>query len=422
MSELRQRTNAANSSIYEPDSALSSSTSQNDSKTETTDAPKMSNAVIRTLSGTLIIMLVGTCFYSGPTWIVLMIVSCQIVSFKEIIDIGYRIYKIYELPRFRTLTWYALVTMNYYFYGELIQEHLGVFKRSEMMQFFLDKHKLISYGMTIFGFGMFISSLRKGFYAKQFFFFGWTLVSLMIIVASSHCIIMNIMNGIIWLVLPSIFVAMNDIMAYFVGKFWPFGKKHPLTQLSPKKTWEGFIGGAICTMTTAWFMGSIFSKQPYLICPVEVDEQLGFVVRTDCTQDTIYDVVDMLTLPPFLQSLTGRTVLKMRMFQFHCFWIAAFASICAPWGGFFASGLKRAFKIKDFGDIIPGHGGFLDRFDCHLAISGFVWVYITTFIRKPTVGKVLGMYARLPEDDKLSLVSHIISNMDESQLGALKGF
>ena len=44
--------------------------------------------------------------------------------------------------------------------------------------------------------------------------------------------------------------------------------------------------------------------------------------------------------------------------------LATFASLIAPFGGFFASGLKRAFKIKDFGDSIPGHGGMTDRMDC----------------------------------------------------------
>lgn len=48
----------------------------------------------------------------------------------------------------------------------------------------------------------------------------------------------------------------------------------------------------------------------------------------------------------------------------HAFAISAFASLIAPFGGFFASGVKRAFKIKDFGDSIPGHGGLTDRFDC----------------------------------------------------------
>ena len=49
----------------------------------------------------------------------------------------------------------------------------------------------------------------------------------------------------------------------------------------------------------------------------------------------------------------------MRPFQFHIAAMAVFASIIAPFGGFFASGFKRAFKIKDFGDMIPGHGGLM---------------------------------------------------------------
>lgn len=46
-----------------------------------------------------------------------------------------------------------------------------------------------------------------------------------------------------------------------------------------------------------------------------------------------------------------------------------FASFIAPFGGFFASGFKRGFKIKDFGDSIPGHGGVTDRFDCQVGAS-----------------------------------------------------
>jgi CDP-diglyceride synthetase len=56
--------------------------------------------------------------------------------------------------------------------------------------------------------------------------------------------------------------------------------------------------------------------------------------------------------------------------QVHAVVLAMFASIIAPFGGFFASGFKRGLKIKDFGDSIPGHGGMTDRMDCQVGNSG----------------------------------------------------
>lgn len=44
--------------------------------------------------------------------------------------------------------------------------------------------------------------------------------------------------------------------------------------------------------------------------------------------------------------------------------MSIFASLIGPFGGFFASGMKRALNIKDFANIIPGHGGMTDRMDC----------------------------------------------------------
>jgi len=48
----------------------------------------------------------------------------------------------------------------------------------------------------------------------------------------------------------------------------------------------------------------------------------------------------------------------------------------SPFAGFLASGVKRAIKIKDFGNFIPGHGGFLDRFDCILMMGFFSGVLL----------------------------------------------
>jgi len=57
-----------------------------------------------------------------------------------------------------------------------------------------------------------------------------------------------------------------------------------------------------------------------------------------------------------------------------------FAAIIAPFAGFFASGLKRAYKIKDFSDTLPGHGGLTDRMDCISLTGMFSMVLISTVI------------------------------------------
>jgi Cytidylyltransferase family len=54
--------------------------------------------------------------------------------------------------------------------------------------------------------------------------------------------------------------------------------------------------------------------------------------------------------------------------------LSLFASVIAPFGGFFASGFKRGFKIKDFGNSIPGHGGMTDRMDCQVSFDSCMTV------------------------------------------------
>ena len=65
-----------------------------------------------------------------------------------------------------------------------------------------------------------------------------------------------------------------------------------------------------------------------------------------------------------LQGGNMDTTISYAPYQLHLLLLACFASLVAPFGGFFASGFKRAFNIKDFGHSIPGHGGMTDRMDC----------------------------------------------------------
>jgi phosphatidate cytidylyltransferase len=77
--------------------------------------------------------------------------------------------------------------------------------------------------------------------------------------------------------------------------------------------------------------------------------------------------------------------------QFHMLAFATFASLIAPFGGFFASGLKRTFKVKDFGESIPGHGGITDRMDCQFIMGFFAFMYYQSFVatHHASVGSVL---------------------------------
>ena len=77
--------------------------------------------------------------------------------------------------------------------------------------------------------------------------------------------------------------------------------------------------------------------------------------------------------------------------QMHILVFASFASLIAPFGGFFASGLKRTFKIKDFGESIPGHGGITDRMDCQFIMGFFAFMYYQSFIavHQASVGGVI---------------------------------
>lgn len=100
----------------------------------------------------------------------------------------------------------------------------------------------------------------------------------------------------------------------------------------------------------------------------------------------------------------------MAPMQVHVFVFGTFASLIAPFGGFFASGLKRTFKIKDFGDSIPGHGGITDRMDCQFIMGFFAYMYYHSFIAvyKVSLGGVIEMaITGLSPEEQMELVKGI---------------
>jgi len=137
-------------------------------------------------------------------------------------------------------------------------------------------------------------------------------------------------------------VMMNDIGAYFVGIL--FGKHKMNPRISPKKTWEGFVGGIAISA----------------LCSV------GFALA---------------------MTLTGRPLLPgLRLNNFYWVVLIAFVMpLAGDVGDFVFSAIKRNEGVKDFSNLLPGHGGFLDRLDSLLFAGGSIAVMIA-FIDFVTMG------------------------------------
>ncbi len=170
-------------------------------------------------------------------------------------------------------------------------------------------------------------------------FFGLVYISV------SWALLLNIRSGAMWLphngddtfsnistllakisgyVVPLIIIGsiwVNDTMAYIVGSL--IGKT-PLSSISPKKTWEGTMGGIILAVVVMGALG--YWSQP----------SSAWLWAS----------------------------------------IAAIASITGTAGDLLESKLKRLANVKDSGNFMPGHGGFLDRFDSLLLATPFVWLFL----------------------------------------------
>lgn len=118
----------------------------------------------------------------------------------------------------------------------------------------------------------------------------------------------------------------NDTGAYLTGML--FGRHKLMERISPKKTWEGFIGGLIIASVAAWFLS----------------DWLGVV-------DKIHWVI-----------------------------ISLIISVAGTYGDLVESMLKRSTGVKDSGTIMPGHGGFLDRFDSAILSFPLVYLFISLVV------------------------------------------
>jgi len=363
--------------------------------------PRWKNWWVRILFSVVMLALFAIVIYMGPFAFMITVIVLQIKCYHEIISIAHQVYRSFDLPWFRSLSWYFLVCSNYFLYGEMVSERFALLIHSEEHFMILAKyHRFISLIGYLIGFILFVLSLVKGRYRIQFYMFGWTHVILLLLVTQSQLLIQNLLEGLIWLVIPCMMVIANDCCAYICGFF--FGKT-PLIKLSPKKTWEGFIGGGICTIIFGWLFSGYMSQFSYLTCPSQVSS--NFNVNLKCEpmeifKPKMYDVPEIFGLKIVDQ-------VEIIPFQLHSLAFSVFASLVAPFGGFFASGFKRAFKVKDFGDLIPGHGGFVDRFDCQCVMAIFVNVYLSTFIRSPSRAQIYHSIVSMPLEEQSLLFEEL---------------
>ena len=316
------------------------------------------------------------------------------------IVIGHVVYRSNNLPWFRTISWFFLLASNYYLYGEgLIEKFSLLLKKDDFLMTFVIYHRLISFSLYTAGFVAFVLTLKKTYYLKQFTLFGYTHIALLI-VTQSYLMIQNVFEGLIWFLLPVSLIICNDIGAFVFG--FLFGKTR-LIKLSPKKTWEGFIGGAFSTIVFGFVMTAVLCEYKKYVCPLEYNDSTESVSSANCEPSHLFKL-QAYDLPSNVAWLVPGFKVYMHPFQVHALALSIFASTIGPFGGFFASGFKRAFKIKDFGDTIPGHGGFMDRFDCQIIMATFTNVYIHTFIRVTSPTKLFNQLLTFEREDQFEFI------------------
>jgi len=371
---------------------------------------KWANWSVRTLWTLIMIGGFFACVAAGPLFVILLVVMVQGLVYKEVIYLAAVPSREKKLPWFRAMNWYFLFSTNYFFYGEsLIHYFQHVVFVDAFLLPFATHHRFISFTLYVIGFVFFVANLKKGHYRFQFSQFAWTHMTLLLVVCQSHFIINNIFEGLIWFFLPVSLVIANDIWAYIFGFFWG---KTPLIKLSPKKTVEGFVGGWIMTIVFGMLFATLFLRYPYMICPVKDLRATAFSGLT-CDPNPVFVPVKHY-LKPWMVSLVRHLGLRnnyvmIAPLQLHAIFMACFASLIAPFGGFFASGFKRAFKIKDFGQSIPGHGGITDRMDCQFLMGLFSYMYYQSFIKTSavTVGFVLQTATKLKGPEQMELFDHL---------------
>jgi len=359
---------------------------------------KLRNMKTRSFFGAVMIISFALIIAAGHMYCALLVLALMACMFHEIIQLKRNVEKDNRIPGFYLIRWYffsvTVFLLSKRFLAETYDDMVGQLGTLPF-KILVRYNNLVIYLLYVLGGLAFILSLRKFTLRYQFHQMSWTVVVILVVVCQSASMMANVYRALIWFIVPQSSVIMNDIFAYFVGIF--FGRT-PLIALSPKKTWEGFLGGGLFTVAWGWLFVWYLSKYPHFLCPSP-----SMIHKPFSWWDLTCEIPKNFIEPtpyPFL----GLT-LWITDLQFHGMVLAIFASLVAPFGGFFASGFKRAFKIKDFADTIPGHGGVTDRFDCHPIMGMFTYFYYHSFVVQSDPFDILShQVTSLPLEEKEELL------------------
>lgn len=427
---------------------------------------KKRKIAIRVISSVLMIASFLGILYMGHLYICLLVALVEMLLFRELVKVRYSAYfnTIQDtIPLFRTTQWLWFAVAIFYTYGDFVRE-IVIQGNPELHSFQQYAHYLPSMSFLLYSgtFVMTIATMQVGHIKFQLNQLCWTIVVLCLTVGQLKYIMHNIFNGLFWFALPILLVVTNDIMAYVSGM--TCGRKfirRKFIRFSPNKTWEGFIGGWIFTMIAAWYISKLLAQFPWMYCPTNKFETAPEPLN--CTPDPIF-VPSLMTFPSQYFDILPRSLSKMipnvveictlanqtatkagvvvdstlkefdsdllmpcvsgnklhvhHHFEFyvtvypvqmHALVLALFASLVAPFGGFLASAIKRAYRLKDFDSLIPGHGGVMDRMDCQFLMALCTWVHYNTFVKIATISvpKLTYMYNQLNDEEKKTFLQSI---------------
>lgn len=282
--------------------------------------------------------------------------------------------------------------------GETLHRFCDEHAALQRFLYITENFSYLSYGMYWLIFIVSVLTLRPGLIRFQLSQHMWSIVTVCMVVFQIKYFPSCTLNGLFWYCFPMANVIINDISAYMVGI--TCGRKFiqaPFLAISPNKTWEGFIGAFVVTLIFSFSFPALLAKYTWFTCPAEVISVWPFPDPLTCTPHPVFQLT--------AYNLPGLGSVELYPIQWHGLAYGLFASVVAPFGGFFASAIKRAYNKKDFDSFMPGHGGMMDRMDCQLVMITFNSFYYAHFIENRVGGidYVLALAARMPAEQQLVL-------------------